>query len=368
MGLSVDIEKSLGDFHLKIKLDVEGEVISLLGASGCGKSMTLKCIAGIETPDKGKIVLGDRVLFDSENHINLKPQERRVGYLFQQYALFPNMSVRNNIICGIRDDKEEDGKIIKVKRSRAEKKKIADDMISAMKLDGLEKKLPSQLSGGQQQRVALARILVNEPNALLLDEPFSALDAHLRFKMQQEVKEVIKDYGKPVLFVSHDRGEVYRLSDNVAIMDGGRVLNFGSKKDVFRDPVTVRGAVLTGISNISKINIIDEHTVYAADFGTNLTVEGNLEGITHVGVPSQHILYGSEFERFMNEGRATSNIIECDVIDIIEDPLNYSLTLRPSGAESGEIAVDVPKAVWKSEYAEHIQIFMIPDGIRLLKE
>ena len=368
MGLSIDIEKKLGDFYLKINLDVENEVISLLGASGCGKSMTLKCIAGIETPDKGRIVLNDRVLFDSEKHINLKPQERRVGYLFQQYALFPNMSVRNNIMCGIRDDREVDGKIVKVKRSHADKKKIADDMIAAMKLEGLEKKLPYQLSGGQQQRVALARILVNEPNALLLDEPFSALDAHLRFRMQQEVKEVIKDYGKPVLFVSHDRGEVYRLSDNVAIMDNGMVMNFGPKEEVFKDPVTVRGAILTGIGNISAVERLDEHTVHAKDFGTDLVVEGNLDGITHIGVPEQHILYGSEFERFVSEGLAVNNIVECDVIDIIEDPQNYSITIRPSGAEIGELEVDIPKAVWKPEYSEHITIHIIPDGIRLLKE
>ncbi len=164
MSLSVDIEKKLGAFHLRSKFEVPDETMALLGASGCGKSMTLKCIAGIVTPDRGRIVLGDRVLFDSEKKINLPPQQRKVGYLFQQYALFPNMSVEQNILCGIRSG------------DKAEKRCVLAEKIRMFRLEGLEKKHPAQLSGGQQQRVALARILCSEPEAILLDEPFSALD------------------------------------------------------------------------------------------------------------------------------------------------------------------------------------------------
>ena len=165
MSLSVDIEKKLGAFHLRSQFEAPDETMALLGASGCGKSMTLKCIAGIVTPDRGRIVLGGRVLFDSEKKINLPPQQRRVGYLFQQYALFPNMSVEQNILCGIRSG------------DKAEKRRVLAEKIRMFRLEGLEKKHPAQLSGGQQQRVALARILCSEPEAILLDEPFSAIRA-----------------------------------------------------------------------------------------------------------------------------------------------------------------------------------------------
>ena len=187
MSLLVEIEKQLGDFHLNVAFESENKVLALLGASGCGKSMTLKCIAGICRPDRGRIVLNGKTLFDSEQKIDLPPQKRRVGYLFQQYALFPNMTVEQNIAAGVRDKKQS--------------KTIVADMIRRMRLEGHEKLRPHQLSGGQQQRVALARILVNEPEVLLLDEPLSALDSHLRFQMEEEVRGIIRSFGKSMVLV-----------------------------------------------------------------------------------------------------------------------------------------------------------------------
>ena len=146
MSLYVDIEKRLGGFHLRVRFQTENEATALLGASGCGKSMTLKCIAGIVTPDRGRIVLNDRILFDSDKKINLPPQQRKLGYLFQNYALFPNMTVEKNILCGIRS------------RDKREKAAVLEDALRRFRLEGLEKRYPAQLSGGQQQRVALARI------------------------------------------------------------------------------------------------------------------------------------------------------------------------------------------------------------------
>ena len=160
MSLLVEIEKQLGNFHLNVRFQAETETLALLGASGCGKSMTLKCIAGIMTPDRGRIVLNGRVLFDSEAGIDLPPQQRRVGYLFQNYALFPTMTVEKNILCGIRSG------------SKAEKNAALTATLHRFRLEGLEKRYPAQLSGGQQQRVALARILCTRPEAILLDEPF----------------------------------------------------------------------------------------------------------------------------------------------------------------------------------------------------
>ena len=165
MSISVDIEKNLGAFRLDVHFSAGSEVIALLGASGCGKSMTLKCIAGIEKPDRGRIVVNDVTLFDSEKGVNLTPQQRHTGLLFQNYALFPNMTVLQNIRAGAR--RERDG---------GKRASITENVIKSFGLTNLVKCYPHQLSGGQQQRVALARILVSDPGVLLLDEPFSALD------------------------------------------------------------------------------------------------------------------------------------------------------------------------------------------------
>ena len=201
MSLHVDIRKRLGSFMLDVKFSAENGITSLLGASGCGKSMTLKCIAGIEKPDEGRIELDGTVLFDSAQKINLPPQKRRVGYLFQNYALFPNMSVRQNILCGLNREKD-----------RGAKERRLRDMLRMMQLEGLEDRKPAQLSGGQQQRAALARILVNDPQILLLDEPFSALDGHLRDSLKVEMRDLLERFGREVLMVTHDRNEAYNMS------------------------------------------------------------------------------------------------------------------------------------------------------------
>lgn len=229
MALFVDIQKRLGNFDLDLKFEMQDEVLAFIGASGSGKSMTLKCIAGIEKPDRGRIVLDDRVLFDSEKHINLKPQKRGVGYLFQQYALFPNMTVYQNIGCGLNGAAKRSGKGY----AKDEKEKMIADIIDMMHLNGLEGKKAMQISGGEQQRVALARILVNHPDALLLDEPFSALDASLRKNLVRETYNLMKDYGKSVIFVTHDQKEAFRLSESVALIERGKITRSGSKDEIF---------------------------------------------------------------------------------------------------------------------------------------
>ncbi len=211
MSLFLDIEKRLGNFHLHVKLEAGDEVLGLVGKSGCGKSLTLRCIAGIERPDKGRITLDGTVLFDSEKNINLTPQKRRTGLLFQNYALFPNMTVRQNIRAGTLRDK----------LSREERDSRINTIMESFGLSDLSELYPHQLSGGQQQRTALARILISDPQIILLDEPFSALDSELKFRLENEVRDVIRSFGKTVVFVSHDRGEVYRLSHRIAMMRDG---------------------------------------------------------------------------------------------------------------------------------------------------
>ena len=250
MSLSVDIEKKLGAFHLRSQFEAPDETMALLGASGCGKSMTLKCIAGIVTPDRGRIVLGGRVLFDSEKKINLPPQQRRVGYLFQQYALFPNMSVEQNILCGL-----------KAEKNRAARQARCAEMLRAMRLEKLARRYPAQLSGGQQQRTALARILVGNPRILMLDEPFSALDSYLREEVEGEVGSLLSGFDGTAILVTHNRDEAYRLCPEMVVLDSGRVLRTGHTRDVFADPRSVTAARLTGCKNILSCTRVDAHTV-----------------------------------------------------------------------------------------------------------
>lgn len=198
--LEVQIYKKLAEFDLDVSFQVNDNILGLMGASGSGKSMTLKCIAGIETPDHGRIVLNNRVLFDSEKKINVPIQKRNVGYMFQSYALFPNMNVYENISVGLKARKVKDVDI------------VIQKVMQQFRIRELASRYPKQLSGGQRQRVALARLMAYEPDVLLLDEPFSALDEDLKEDLLWELKSEIQ-ISKPVIFVSHNKEEVNELCD-----------------------------------------------------------------------------------------------------------------------------------------------------------
>ncbi|WP_082007820.1 ATP-binding cassette domain-containing protein [Terrisporobacter othiniensis] len=258
MSLIIDIEKDFGTFSLKVNIEQENGVLGLLGESGCGKSMTLKCIAGIVKPDKGKIILNGRVFFDSEKKINIPPQERKVGYLFQNYALFPHMTIKENIEIGLSS------------LSKDEKKKIVKEYLIKMKLEGFENRYPHQLSGGQKQRIAFARALACSPDILLLDEPFSALDYHLKSNMENELIEIIKDFEGHIVYVTHDISECYRVCDDIVVFNRGKGLNKRSKDGLFKHPMSMTEAIITGCKNISQIDIIDEKTVFSKNWGNKM--------------------------------------------------------------------------------------------------
>ncbi len=278
MSLTVDIHRDFGGFVLDAAFQAENGITCLLGASGCGKSLTLKCIAGIEKPDRGHIELDGVVLYDSEKHINLPPQKRQVGYLFQNYALFPNMTVRQNILCGLNREK-----------NRAEKERRLSEMLELMQLGGLEDRKPSQLSGGQQQRVALARILVNEPRMLMLDEPFSALDAHLRDSLKIELRGMLLRYGKEVLMVTHSRDEAYNMSSRIAVMDKGKLLCLKDTKELFSDPGNTPAAVLTGCKNIAPARKTGPYEVEVPSWGITLQTSREVrDGLTAVGIRAHY--------------------------------------------------------------------------------
>ena len=277
MSLYIDINKELSSFNLDVSMESKGGIIGFLGASGSGKSMTLKCIAGIEKADSGKIIINDKVLFDSEKKINVKTKDRKVGFLFQNYALFPHMTIKDNIEIGLD------------RISKAEKNKLSSNFIKKFGLEGLEKRYPWQLSGGQQQRVALARALITSPDILLLDEPFSALDNHLRATMERELVEILKDYNGTVVFVTHDIAEAYRVCDKIIVFDSGKASNIREKNLLFENPLSFAEAKLTGCKNISKAKKLEDNLILAEDWDLKLKCSSNNRDTDYIAIRSHNI-------------------------------------------------------------------------------
>ena len=350
MSLLAEIKKDLGAFRLDAAFSSEGGVLGLLGASGSGKSLTLRCIAGIEKPDAGHIELNGRVLFDSEKHINLPPQERRVGYLFQQYALFPNMTAEKNIAAGAK------------RLPKRERERAVSEMMERMRIAELRGKYPAQLSGGQQQRTALARILINEPEALLLDEPFSALDAHLRDRMEREVMAVVGEYGRTTLLVSHSRDEVYRMADSVAIYHNGRIDALGEKHEIFRNPRTRAAAMLTGCKNFSRVSGLrheNGRTFFTADdWGIPLSVAGEKSG-SCVGFRRHYAVL---------EDGPGGNAFEMEILNAIEDPFEYILLLRRPGFSGEPFEWAVSKEAYRALPKGNVFLRLPDDALMLLRE
>ncbi|SNR73101.1 sulfate/molybdate ABC transporter ATP-binding protein [Desulfurobacterium atlanticum] len=236
----ISVKKELEDFSLDVSFELSDGITAIFAPSGSGKSLTLSIIAGLLTPDEGQIVVNDKVFFDSETGINLSPQKRKVGYLFQNYALFPHLTVYENVAFPLRN------------RDRRKVEKL----IKLFHLDGLEDRKPDTLSGGQKQRVALARALVYEPEILLLDEPFSALDRNLKEALYEEILKVKEIFSIPIVLVSHDIDEVLALSDRIIVYQNGKVLQKGPVHSVLKLPISKEVASILGIKNIFKAKII----------------------------------------------------------------------------------------------------------------
>lgn len=260
--LLVDIKKHVENFSLDISFECTNETLGILGASGCGKSMTLRSIAGIFKPDEGLISLDGQALFDSTQHINLKPQKRHIGYLFQNYQLFPSMTTVQNICAGMPKE-----------YNKSEITEELDKYIDFFQLCGLEVKYPNKLSGGQQQRVALARMFASKPKALMLDEPFSALDAHLKASLYPGLLRALDSFKGPKLYVSHDIEEAYMFCDKLLVLDSGKVTDFGNSDRVIKKPHSLAALKLSGITNIAEI--VSQDTAHARTKDTDLALQIN---------------------------------------------------------------------------------------------
>lgn len=259
VSLEVSIRKSFSSFELDVDLAVGTETLGFLGESGCGKSLTMRCIAGIEMPDEGRIVVNGRVFYDSERKINLTPQQRKTALLFQNYMLFPNLTVAQNVAAGI-------GKEV----SRTEAAAIVAAELHRFGLDGFDERYPAQLSGGQQQRVALARMLAARPGILMLDEPFSALDAHLKGVLEQNLVSLFDAFDGTILYVSHDIDEALRFCDRIAVVEAGRILEVDSGDDLVNHPQSGAAIKLSGCKNCHKAQRTGEHSVFVPIWGVEI--------------------------------------------------------------------------------------------------
>jgi molybdate transport system permease protein len=278
--LSVNLTHHLPGFSLDVAFATDQHPLGLLGASGAGKSLILRCLAGLETPQSGRIVVNGRVLFDSALGINLPSRDRRVGYLFQHYALFPHLTVAQNIAYGLRG------------QSKAAIARQVAQQLQQIHLVGFGDRYPHQLSGGQQQRVALARALAPNPEILLLDEPFSALDAHLRNELEKQLLKTLAHYRGLTLFVSHNLEEAYRVCQRLLVLSGGSVVAEGPKQSIFDHPGTLSVAQLTGCKNVSTLQRQGDHTLTALDWCCTLrTLEPVLPTHTHVGIRAHRLTF-----------------------------------------------------------------------------
>lgn len=305
-GLQVDLESMLPGFHLDVAFQAGPRPLGILGASGAGKSMTLRCIAGLETPKQGKIVLNGQVLFDAEKGVNVRSCDRNIGIVFQNYALFPHLTVAQNIAFGI-----------KPRHRRAAR---VAGWLDTLELSSLENRYPHQLSGGQQQRVALARALAMEPEILLLDEPLSALDTYLRSHLETLLRQVLSHYGGITLFITHKLEEAYRLCPHLLVLANGTLVAAGPREEIFRHPPSVEVARVTECKNFSSARRLTEHSVEALDWGCQLQVMAPPPAETaHIGIRAHHILFPSHLP--------------------LENPLETSLETRLDNTFSGWLAM-----------------------------
>lgn len=278
MSLEVDIRKKFKGFELHNVFSAGTETLGLLGASGCGKSLTMRSIAGIERPDSGKIVVNGTVFFDrapgKKPKVDLTPQQRKTALLFQNYMLFPNLTVAQNVAAGI-------GKDV----SAADRDAAVACELKRFGLEGFDKRYPAQLSGGQQQRVALARMLAARPGILMLDEPFSALDAHLKSVLEQNLVSLFDAFRGTILYVSHDIDEALRFCDRIAVVESGHIMEMGTGDDLVNRPQSQAGIKLSGCKNATPAQRRGPHTVWLPKWGVQVETAAEVpEGVKCLGV------------------------------------------------------------------------------------
>ncbi len=335
--LEMTLRKKLKGFEVGVDLRVEDELLVLFGPSGAGKTMILKMVSGIVAPDEGRVVSGGDVLFDSARGIDVPIRKRKVGYLFQDYALFPHMTVGENIAYGMEGARKGDSKKV-------------GELISLMRLSGLEKRYPHELSGGQKQRTALARTLAAEPTVLLLDEPFSALDYQVREKLRADLLNIHRLYNITTVLVTHDLEEAFMLGRKIAVINNGAIEQSGTREDVFYRPRTRNVARFMGVRNIftGTVSALEEASVLIDTPDIGLIKAPRPHGLAFS--PGQELSYCIRPEEILvirpdrHLGKVQDNILECDITGAIGKGSTHILYLE-TGHGRTPLKVELPNFV-----------------------
>ena len=340
--LECKIKKTFKNFFLDTDFIMEDSRLGLLGPSGSGKSLTLKAIAGLIKPDSGKIILNGRTLFDSEKKINLKAQERRVGFLFQDYALFPNFTVKENVIAGLRD------------------KNIVDieEKLNEMRIFHIKDKYPDQISGGERQRTALCRILVNNPEILLLDEPFSALDEYLRSEIEEEVMNFIDTYKLKTILVSHNKDEVYRICESIVSISSGKTNCIKDKSEFFENPTNITEAKLIGIKNFSTF-VIKDNEIFLKAWGISIRTSRKFDGDI-IGIKDKVI-------RLSNDP-LTDDSIKIETYRLIENINSFIIVYNKDNKIYEDLKIEISKEDYNKLKDGPIFLTISEEALICLKE
>jgi molybdate transport system permease protein len=348
--LSVHIHKQLSGFSVDVSFNSDARVLGLLGGSGAGKSLILRCIAGIDTPDSGHIVLNGRVLYDSKRGVNMPSYQRRVGLLFQNYALFPHLTVAENIAFGM-------PKYLKYNSADIEAQ------LAAVHLSGLGDRHPHQLSGGQQQRVALARALASQPDLFLLDEPCSALDTHLHAQMVKLLVDRLESYNGVSLFVTHNLEEAYRICQDLLVLDQGKAIAFGDKQDIFTNPRHETVARLTGCKNFSRAKVAEFNKIFAIDWNCALKTQKPIpDNLKQIAIRAHHLMFTSNPDQ--------ENTFPCWLADTSETPHRMTLYLTlnrpPHHHRDYHLQAEIFKEKWTNLQAKHFPWYVCLEAEKIL--
>ena len=347
--LSLHLRKRFPDFSLGVAWSAGDEVVALFGPSGAGKSLTLQCLAGLVRPDSGTIVVNGIEFFSSARQVNLPPQARRLGYVFQGYALFPHLTVAENVGFGLRN------------RPRRERQRRIEEMIERLGLSGLEGRYPQQLSGGQQQRVALGRALAVDPDLLLLDEPLSALDVPLRRQLRDELGALVREWGKATVLVTHDLAEAYQIADRVVVYEAGRVIQAAPKSELLWQPASESVARLMGLRNLLRGTVLKATPELIQFQWRGHTLEAvNSPARSYLPSPGTSIAFfiRPEYVRLIKKDRPGPdpghhmNLMDGQVVREVDQGTMWNLLFRLDAAgepSQGEydLEIELPKLVYE---------------------
>lgn len=358
MGLEIQISKDFGDYKLDIDLKSDSRRLAILGASGSGKSLTLKVIAGIINPDKGRIVVDGRCLYDSSAKINLPSRVRKVGYLFQNYALFPTMTVQENIGIGIINEKR--------KNLLDAKGNVVQYYIEKFGLEDVKELYPKQLSMGQQQRVALARIMASKPEVILLDEPFSALDDYMREQTCRELQHFLEEYKGIVVIVSHNREEIYQFSEEMMVIHEGKTVDYGNTLELFKKPESLYTATLTGCKNIGSFHVEGNHCIIP-EWDIRLDISNSEfefynKQYTHIGIRAHNFLIDKPKQGMYYE-------IPVDIFEIEKGIWDYTVYFKASKKAKVAMKWKLPGNQIELDYFRKVKkLYLAEKDLLLLKK